>query len=140
MGVFVPPRYHIVGRLDLETRGLLLLSIDGELTQRLLHPKRGVEREYIAIVEGAPGQELIPRIAAGIETGVGLAQGEILSIQENEIRLIMREGRNRIVRRMLHNAGHSVVDLFRVRFGPFELEDLEEGELRPASFEEGNTL
>ena len=140
VGDFVPPRYHIVGRLDLETRGLLLLSLDGQLTQNLLHPKRGIEREYIATVEGEPDQGLIERLAEGIPTSVGTAQGEVIAIDGNTVRVIMREGKNRIVRRMLHNAGFSVMDLFRVRFGPFELDDLEEGAIRPASQEEYNQL
>lgn len=132
VGDIVPPRYHIVGRLDLETRGLLLLAMDGQMTQRLLHPKRAVEREYIAVVDGEPSSDLIDTIARGVGTSVGLAKGEILSIEENRVRLVMREGRNRIVRRMLHNAGFSVLDLFRLRFGPFALHELEEGKMRPA--------
>ncbi len=136
VGDLVPPRYHIVGRLDLETRGLLLFSLEGDLTQWILHPKRGIERHYIATVEGEPKAELIERLATGIETSVGLAKAEVLKIENNQITLIMREGRNRIVRRMLHNAGHSVIDLLRVRFGAFELASLEEGQVRPASQEE----
>ena len=132
VGDIVPPRYHIIGRLDQETRGLLLLGMDGKLTQRLLHPKRAVEREYIAVVDGEPDAGLIEKVASGVSTSVGLAKGEILSIEENRVRLIMREGRNRIVRRMLHNAGFSVLDLFRLRFGPFALHELEEGRVRPA--------
>jgi 23S rRNA pseudouridine2605 synthase len=140
VGDLVPPRYHIVGRLDLETRGLLLFSLDGNLTQWILHPKRAIERHYIATVEGEPKEELIERLAAGIETSVGLAKAEVLQIDNNKITLVMREGRNRIVRRMLHNAGHSVIDLLRVRFGSFELSSLEEGQMRPASKEEQEQL
>ena len=127
VGDILPVHYHIVGRLDKDTRGLLLFSRDGQLTQHLLHPKRKIEREYIATVAGEPKKELIERLAKGIETSVGLAKGKVLSIEEDKIFVVMTEGRNRIVRRMLHNAGHSVLDLFRVRFGPFLLEDLEQG-------------
>jgi 23S rRNA pseudouridine2605 synthase len=140
VGDIIPPRYHMVGRLDLETRGLLLFSLDGQITQRLLHPKRKIEREYIAVVENHPTEELISIVADGVQTSVGLAQGEIVSIQEQQIKLIMREGRNRIVRRMLHNAGFSVLDLFRVRFGPFSVNGIEEGEMRAATFEECNLI
>ena len=127
VGDILPVHYHIVGRLDKDTRGLLLFSRDGQLTQHLLHPKRKIEREYIATVAGEPKEELIERLAKGIETSVGLAKGKVLSIEGDKVCVVMTEGRNRIVRRMLHNAGHSVLDLFRVRFGPFLLEDLEEG-------------
>jgi len=127
VGDILPVHYHIVGRLDKETHGLLLFSRDGQLTQHLLHPKRAIEREYIATVAGEPTEALIEKLAEGIETSVGLAKGKVLSIEGDKVRVVMTEGRNRIVRRMLHNAGHSVIDLYRVRFGPFLLDDLEEG-------------
>ena len=133
VGTVLPRRYHIVGRLDMDTHGLLLFSKDGQLTQQLLHPKRAVEREYIATVEGNPTPDLLTRLAEGIETSVGLAQAKVISIEENVVRLVVQEGRNRIVRRMLHNAGHSVLDLQRVRFGEFHLQDLSVGEYREAT-------
>ena len=136
VGDVLPVRHHIVGRLDMETRGLLLLSMDGTLTQKLLHPKRAVEREYCAWVEGSPDESLVSRLREGVETSLGLAQAKVLSIEGNCVRLVVTEGRNRIVRRMLHNAGHSVLDLQRMRFGPIELGDLEEGIMRPLSTEE----
>ena len=136
VGDILPVHYHIVGRLDKDTRGLLLFSRKGQLTQHLLHPKRGVEREYIATVEGEPQEDLVERLEKGIETSVGLAQGKVVSIEGNQVRVIMTEGRNRIVRRMLHNAGHSVIDLFRVRFGAFELGDLEAGHKRAVTRQE----
>lgn len=136
VGNIVPVHYHIVGRLDKDTRGLLLFSRDGKLTQYLLHPKRGIEREYIATVEGAPDETLAETVGRGVETSVGLAKGTIISIDGAQIRLIMTEGRNRVVRRMLNNAGYPVQDLFRVRFGPFELGDLEEGERKAITIKE----
>lgn len=131
VGDWLPHRYHIVGRLDLETHGLLLFSMDGSLTQHLLHPKRAIEREYVAKVEGEPTPQLIEKLAKGVETSVGLATAEVLSIGGNVVRLVVTEGRNRVVRRMLHNAGHSVVDLQRVRYGAVELGDLAVGQTRP---------
>ena len=130
VGDILPHRFHLVGRLDLETRGLLLFSSDGALTQWLLHPKRAYEREYWAEVEGHPSKDVGGLLDKGVKTGVGLAQGELLEQGENWVRLIMTEGKNRIVRRMLNNIGLPVVDLFRLRFGPFELKDLPEGDLR----------
>jgi 23S rRNA pseudouridine2605 synthase len=131
VGDWLPHRYHIVGRLDLETHGLLLFSRDGSLTQHLLHPKRGFEREYVVKVEGAPSFDLIQRLANGIETSVGLAKAHVVSINADVVRLIVTEGRNRVVRRMLHNAGHSVLDLQRVRYGLVELGTLVVGQTRP---------
>ena len=140
VGDVLPVRHHVVGRLDMETRGLLLFSMDGTLTQKLLHPKRSVEREYCAWVEGTPDETLVERLRVGVETSLGLAQAKVLSIEGNCVRLVVTEGRNRIVRRMLHNAGHSVVDLQRMRFGPIELAELEEGMMRPLTQEEENLL
>ena len=133
VGDVLPHRYHIVGRLDMETRGLMLLSADGGMSQRILHPKRAVEREYLAWVEGNPTMDLKDKLAQGVETSLGIARAQVCSIDGNCIRLVVTEGRNRIVRRMLHNSGHSVVDLQRIRFGPIELNDLEEGWMVPIS-------
>ena len=131
VGDWLPHRYHIVGRLDLETHGLLLFSRDGALTQHLLHPKRGFEREYVVKVEGDPTSELIETLSKGVKTSVGLATAKVLSIEDDVVRLVVTEGRNRVVRRMLHNAGHSVLDLQRVRYGLVELGDLAVGQTRP---------
>ena len=131
VGDWLPHRYHIVGRLDLDTHGLLLFSTDGTLTQYLLHPKREIEREYIAKVEGEPTDALIETLAKGVETSVGLATATVLSIEGDVVRLVVKEGRNRVVRRMLHNAGHSVIDLQRVRYGTVVLGDLTVGQTRP---------
>jgi len=131
VGDLLPVRHHIVGRLDMDTRGLLLLSMDGQLTQTLLHPKRAVEREYLAWVEGEPQSSLVETLQQGVKTSLGVATAKVLSIDGNCVRLIVTEGRNRIVRRMLHNAGHSVLDLMRVRFGPILLGNIEESMMEP---------
>ena len=140
VGDVLPHRYHIVGRLDMETRGLLLLSSDGALSQRLLHPKRAVEREYLAWVEGSPTLELKTILSKGVETSLGMAHAQVCSVEGNCVRLVVTEGRNRIVRRMLHNAGHSVLDLQRIRFGPVLLDELEEGWMEPISQEQEKAL
>jgi pseudouridine synthase len=114
--------------------------MDGSVTQGLLHPKRAVEREYCAWVEGLPEETLFHRLQEGVETSLGLARAKVLSIEGNCVRLVVTEGRNRIVRRMLHNAGFSVLDLMRVRFGPIILGDLDEGMMRPLEPEEEQDL
>jgi 23S rRNA pseudouridine2605 synthase len=117
---------HPVGRLDADTTGLLLFSSDGQLTQRLLHPSGGVEREYIARVEGdAMRTELTALLAAGVETSEGAFPAKLLEQKENEVRLIVTEGKYRMVRRILANVGLPVLDLHRARYGHVILSELD---------------
>jgi len=124
-------RFHPVGRLDAETTGLLLFSRDGALTQRLLHPRRAVPRTYRARVARIIEADLPGLLTAGVETAEGLCTAEVVEIQGDVVVLTVHEGRHRMVRRMLHNAGYSVEDLTRLAFGPVQLGDLPEGEARP---------
>lgn len=126
---------HPVGRLDADTTGLLLFSRDGDLTHRLLHPKYVVEREYEAEVENAiDAADLGARLAAGIETtedGESLiVPATLLEVRGQTVRLVVTEGKYRMVRRILANAGHPVTALHRVRYGEVRLEglEIEEGE------------
>jgi 23S rRNA pseudouridine2605 synthase len=129
-------RFHAVGRLDLETTGLLLFSADGQLTQWLLHPKRAVPRRYRATIANPPPADLTERLAAGVETALGTFTAEVLSIEGWVVDLIVREGKHRMVRRLLNNAGAPVTQLHRVGFGPIELGELEEEALRPLTPDE----
>ncbi len=128
--------FHPVGRLDADTSGLLLFSADGGFTQWMLHPRRAIEREYVATVEGAPGQALIDALAAGVATEEGTFTARVVDVDGPHVRLVVTEGKHRMVRRMLANAGHPVAALRRERFGGFRLGDLAEGEIRPATAEE----
>jgi 23S rRNA pseudouridine2605 synthase len=124
---------HPVGRLDADTTGLLLFSRDGDLTHRLLHPKYVVEREYVAEVENEiDPADLGARLAAGIETiedGEGLVvEAQLLEVEGQSVRLVVTEGKYRMVRRILANAGHPVVSLHRLRYGEVMLDELEVGE------------
>lgn len=121
---------HPVGRLDRDSSGLLLFSSDGQLTQRLLHPKRGVEKEYLATVEGVVPEELGALLAAGVPTEEGVHVGRLVSVTGQEVRLVVTEGKHRMVRRMLANLGLPVSALVRERFGEVRLGDLEVGGLR----------
>jgi 23S rRNA pseudouridine2605 synthase len=140
LGTAVPTEagtgWHPVGRLDLDTSGLLLLSRDGALTQHLLHPRRAIEREYLATVEPAPGPDLAARLAAGVETAAGTFPAELRAVDGAVIRLVVREGKHRMVRRILANVGHPVVALHRVRYGVVTVDGLAEGEVRPVSDED----
>ncbi|MFN3202780.1 MAG: pseudouridine synthase [Bradymonadia bacterium] len=121
---------HPVGRLDAETTGLMLFMQDGTITQRMLHPKYAVEREYLARVENVPDDRLVQTLAAGVETAEGRFAADVLAIEGDVVRLVVREGKHRMVRRILANSGHPVLDLQRVRFGEVRLGDLPEGDAR----------
>lgn len=131
---------HPVGRLDAETTGLLLFVQDGGLTQKLLHPKHAVEREYLATVEGAPDEALVATLAGGVETAEGRFEAEVLSIEGDVVRLVVREGKHRMVRRILANSGYPVLHLKRVRFGPVRLGELAIGDARLPTEEEAAAL
>jgi pseudouridine synthase len=131
---------HPVGRLDADTTGLLLFSRDGALTQSLLHPKRSVERVYEATVDPPPGPGLADVLAAGVETAAGTFTGRLLAIDGAQVRLAVTEGKHRMVRRMLANAGHPVVRLHRVAYGPVALGSLPVGAWRAAGAAELDAL
>ncbi len=114
------PRVFPVGRLDLHTEGLLVLTNDGTLAQRLAHPSHGVPKEYVAEVEGgtpAPGALRLLRRGVELEDGI-TAPAEVGVLAPGVLRLVVHEGRNRLVRRMCRAVGHPVRRLVRTRIGP----------------------
>ena len=126
-----------VGRLDYDTEGLLLLTNDGDLAARLTHPRHGVERTYEARVAGTPDREALDELRRGVPLDGRRtlpADAELLSRGRNErdsvVRLTIREGRNRQVRRMLEAVGHPVRALRRTRIGPVSDRRLKPGEWR----------
>jgi len=128
-------RVFPVGRLDMDSRGLLLLTDDGELANRLAHPRHHVAKEYLALVDGIPNEADLRRLRLGVELEDGRtapAEAEIVgSVRgRTQLRLLIREGRNRQVRRMLEAVGHPVRDLQRTAFGPLRLGRLKEGDWR----------
>ena len=166
---------HPVGRLDYDTTGLILFSLDGQLTQRLLHPRRGVEKEYVATVQGLVDQvNLARKLSYGVKTTEGVHTAKLISVDPSDgpaehggelegamltmdteeggdaedgrlgdysgpysdVRLVVSEGKYRMVRRMLANCGHPVVELRRLRHGGVELGGLKVGEFRHATREE----
>lgn len=113
------PRVYPVGRLDYETEGLLILTNDGDLTHRLTHPSFGVEKEYLAEVEGTPARGAIRMLREGVELDDGPTAPAKASLQPpNLLTLVIHEGRNRQVRRMCDAIGHPVRRLVRMRIGP----------------------
>jgi len=121
---------HPVGRLDADSEGLLLLCSDGALTQRLLHPKHGVAKRYDAWVEGEIPSDLAEQLAAGVRTALGVHAAELVEVDAGRVQLVVREGKHRMVRRMLANLGLPVVRLRRLAMGPYELGDLAVGGFR----------
>ena len=140
LGPRLAPNLHPVGRLDADTSGLLLFVSDGQLTQRLLHPRRGVEKEYLAEVSGEPPSDLAERLAAGVPTAEGTHMARLVSSEGPKVRLVVTEGKHRMVRRMLANLGLPVTRLHRLRLGQVELGDLAEGALRPPTEQERQWL
>lgn len=113
------PRVHSVGRLDAATEGLLLLTNDGELTQHLTHPRFGVDKEYIAQVEGRPSPGAVRRLREGVDLDDGrTAPARVALVAPDTLRLVIHEGRNRQIRRMCDAVGHPVLRLVRTRIGP----------------------
>ncbi|KAL7491527.1 hypothetical protein ACHAWT_000846 [Skeletonema menzelii] len=173
LGQMLSARYkrcgmHPVGRLDYDTTGLILFSLDGKLTQQLLHPRRGVEKEYVATVQGKVHLEKLRQMLSdGVETTDGTFSAQLLEVtasngpasvddemlwdqesseedraqsdysgEHSDVRLIVTEGKYRMVRRILANCGHPVVELKRERHGKVILGDLAVGEFRDASDDE----
>jgi 23S rRNA pseudouridine2605 synthase len=132
-----PVRLYPVGRLDVDSTGLLLLTNDGELANRLTHPRYQVAKAYRVCLRRPPSSEDVRRLAHGVDLDDGpTAPTEVRRLGEREIEIVLREGRNRQVRRMVEAVGNTVVALRRVRFGPIELGDLREGGARRLGAEE----
>ncbi len=126
------PRVFPVGRLDLHTEGLLVLTNDGMLAQHLAHPSHGVPKEYVAEVDGgtpAPGALRSLRRGVELEDGV-TAPAEVGVLAPGVLRLVVHEGRNRLVRRMCRAVGHPVRRLVRTRIGPLRDTTLAPGRWR----------
>jgi 23S rRNA pseudouridine2605 synthase len=131
------PRVFPVGRLDQDTEGLLILTNDGELTHRLTHPAFGVEKEYLAHVQGRPARGALRRLREGIELDDGpTAPAQASLVAPNLVRLVIHEGRNRQVRRMCEAVGHPVERLVRTRIGPLSDRRLKPGAFRALTFDE----
>jgi 23S rRNA pseudouridine2605 synthase len=130
-------RLFPVGRLDADTSGLLVLTDDGDLAFRLTHPRYKVSKEYVAIVIGSPSAVDLEALRTGVKLDDGMtapADVEVVAVTPGsrdsvlaELRIVIREGRHRQVRRMLHAIGHKVQSLRRVGFGPLKLGRLKTG-------------
>ncbi|MEM9609544.1 MAG: pseudouridine synthase [Actinomycetota bacterium] len=135
------PRVFPVGRLDLDTEGLLILTNDGDLAHRLTHPSFGVEKEYLAWVEGRPNRAALRHLREGVELDDGrTAPARVAAVEADLLKIVVHEGRNRLVRRMTEAVGHPVRRLVRTRIGPLVEVDLPPGEWRALRFDEVHDL
>jgi 23S rRNA pseudouridine2605 synthase len=133
-------RLYPVGRLDADTTGLILLTNDGDLANRLMHPRYEVPKTYRAKLRGRVSEDDLKRLRAGIELDDGPTLPARARRVEDEIEIIIREGRKRQVRRMFEAVGHPVVELRRVAFGPLRLAGLAPGAARRLTAREVETL
>jgi 23S rRNA pseudouridine2605 synthase len=138
-------RLFHVGRLDADTEGLLLLTNDGDLAQRLAHPSHGVTKTYLAQVRGTVPRDLGKRLREGIELDDGPVRVDRFRVVTSApgralVEVVLHEGRKHVVRRMLAAAGHPVEGLVRVKVGPIGLGDLRSGKVRTLTLTEVGEL
>lgn len=143
--VDVAQRLHPVGRLDMDTEGLLLLTNDGELTNKLLHPSYEVERTYLALVRGSVRRHVLAELRDGVRLGDGIARPRSARVIEDQnertlLEIVMTEGRKHEVRRMVDKVGLHLERLARTAYGGVEIGDLRQGSWRHLSQTEVSAL
>jgi 23S rRNA pseudouridine2605 synthase len=136
-----PERLFHVGRLDTDTTGLILLTNDGDFAHRLAHPSYEVDKTYVAEVDGRVAPAVVRRLLEGVTLDDGpvtVSQARIVSAQQDKsiVELVIHEGRNRIVRRLLDHVGYPVRRLTRTAIGPVQMRGLPVGELRELTLAE----
>jgi 23S rRNA pseudouridine2605 synthase len=141
----VPERVYSVGRLDEDSTGLMILTNDGELANRLAHPRYGVEKTYRALVAGLPSSETLAKLTEGIWLSDGKVRAQHARVVGTQgeaatLELVLAEGKKREIRRMLAKLGHKVMSLTRIALGPIVLKGLSPGEHRPLSAPEIDLL
>ena len=139
------PRVFPVGRLDADTEGLLLLMNDGELANLLTHPRYGIDKEYLAEVDGVPTRTALRRLREGIELEDGPASADRVDVVQRQhdgaaLRIVVHEGRNRMVRRMCEAVGHPVRRLVRTRIASLRDPRLAPGKWRQLTTREIRSL
>ncbi len=144
---FVPSnqRLFTIGRLDKSSDGLILATNDGDLTDLLTHPRYGVEKTYLAEVAGSPSAESLEKLRKGVHLAEGFAHAKRVHVRRSHkhstvMEIVLDEGRNREVRRLLARIGHKVMKLRRIAMGPLRLGTLKVGESRPLRADEVEEL
>ncbi|HEV3138574.1 MAG TPA: pseudouridine synthase [Pirellulales bacterium] len=143
--VAYPGRLFTVGRLDMSSEGLILVTNDGELANRLTHPRYGVEKTYQVEVAGALERQELDKLHKGVHLAEGFARVVSAKIkhqykQSTLLEIVLNEGRNREIRRLLARVGHKAMRLKRIALGPVRLADLPSGQVRPLLREELKSL
>ena len=141
----IPQRVYTVGRLDEMSVGLMLLTNDGELANKLAHPRFGVEKLYRVVVAGSPTREVLGQLTEGIWLAEGKVRAKSVRAvgkrgESTILELVLAEGKNREVRRMLAKLGHKVMTLTRVAVGPITIKGLTAGQFRPLTGREVDLL
>ena len=141
----IPQRVYTVGRLDEMSVGLMILTNDGELANKLAHPKFGVEKLYRVIVAGVPTREVLKQLTDGIWLAEGKVRAKSVRAVARKgeatiLEMVLAEGKNREVRRMLAKLGHKVMMLTRVAVGPITIKGLTAGQFRPLTGREVDLL
>jgi len=134
-----------IGRLDLYSEGLILVTNDGELANLLTHPRYGVRKTYRVLVAGRPSGEVLAQLRRGVHLAEGLARAEQIEMKSHHkegtlLEMVLREGRNREIRRLLARVGHKVLRLVRIAVGPVRLGNLPSGAYRRLSRQEVDAL
>ena len=140
-----PERLFHVGRLDTDTEGLILLTNDGDFAQKVAHPAYELEKTYVAEVDGVVDKATVRRLTDGVTLDDGpvtVSSARLVSVQGERsiVELVIHEGRNRIVRRLLDHVGHPVRRLTRTAIGPVQLQGLGTGDLRDLTLDELGVL
>ena len=134
-------RLFTIGRLDMSSEGLILATNDGELANLLTHPRYGVEKTYRVLVAGRPAPEVLMQLRRGVHLAEGVARAERVEVKSHHkestmLEIVLREGKNREIRRILAQLGHKVMKLSRIAVGPIRLGDMPLGAVRKLSKEE----
>ncbi|HRY63526.1 MAG TPA: pseudouridine synthase [Patescibacteria group bacterium] len=125
------PKVWPVGRLDKDSRGLIILTNDGDLTYQLTHPKFEHVKEYLVILDKPITPELLLKLKQGVKLEEGVAKADSLKkVSPTKLSIVIHQGWNRQIRRMLGACGYRAVDLVRIRIGKIKLEELREGEYK----------
>ncbi len=138
-------RLFAIGRLDMSSDGLILVTNDGELANRLTHPRYGVGKTYRVVVAGQPTREVLDKLVRGVHLAEGIARAERVQVKSQrrdstQLEMVLREGKNREIRRILAQVGHKVERLTRIAVGPVRLGDLPSGACRILTREEVASL
>jgi 23S rRNA pseudouridine2605 synthase len=141
----VEQRVYTVGRLDEDSEGLLLLTNDGDLAHRLMHPRFGVEKTYLVQVAGHPSRDDVQQLLKGVWLSDGHVRARRVKVMKSQgdstwMQVVLSEGKNREIRRMLARLNHKVLRLRRVAIGPVQLDKLAKGKARKLSLNELNEL